>query len=222
MKQAMLRWALTSPLAAACVVLAAALSHLTPARAEPPGGAASAASNEAATAATTEAQPRAARPSVDDICRTLAQAAADNELPEEFFTRLIWQESRFDPAAVSPAGAQGIAQFMPQTAAMRGLTNAFEPLQALRELASYLRELRTTFRGNLGLAAAAYNAGPGPVEAWLARRSVLPAETQAYVMHRHGLCRGGLGFEIAAAVGSPRPRRPRPRKRARAAPRSPS
>ena len=65
---------------------------------------------------------------------------------------------------------------------MRGLTNAFEPLLALRESASYLRELRTTFRGNLGLAAAAYNAGPGAVEAWLARRSVLPAETQAYVM----------------------------------------
>ena len=64
---------------------------------------------------------------------------------------------------------------------MRGLTNAFEPLQALRELASYLRELRTTFRGNLGLAAAAYNAGPGQVEAWLAGRGSLPFETQAYV-----------------------------------------
>ena len=182
MKQAMLRWASTLPLAAACVVLAAALPHLTPARAEPPGGPAGAASNQAAPAATTEAQPQDRRPSVDDICHTLAQAAADNELPEELFTRLIWQESRFDPAAVSPAGAQGIAQFMPQTAAMRGLTNAFEPLQALRESAGYLRELRTTFRGNLGLAAAAYNAGPGPVEAWLARRSLLPAETQAYVM----------------------------------------
>jgi len=120
-------------------------------------------------------------PSVDEICRTLAQAAADNELPEEFFTRLIWQESRFDPKAVSPKGAQGIAQFMPQTAAMRGLVNAFEPLEALRESASYLRELRTTFRGNLGLAAAAYNAGPGAVEAWLAGRSILPFETQAYV-----------------------------------------
>ena len=70
---------------------------------------------------------------------------------------------------------------MPQTAAMRGLINAFEPLQALRELASYLRELRTTFRGNLGLAAAAYNAGPGQVEAWLAGRGSLPFETQAYV-----------------------------------------
>ena len=155
-------------LTAAGVVLAVVLSPPMPAHAQPQGG------SKAAEAAT--------RPSVDDICRTLGQAAAGNDLPEEFFTRLIWQESRFDPAAVSPAGAQGIAQFMPQTAAMRGLTNSFEPLQALRESASYLRELRTTFRGNLGLAAAAYNAGPGPVEAWLARRSVLPAETQAYVM----------------------------------------
>jgi transglycosylase-like protein with SLT domain len=171
----MLRWQLTSRLTAACVALAAALSQLTPARAEPPGG-------SAAKAATTGAEPRGPRPSVDEICRTLAQAASDNELPEEFFTRLIWQESRFDPAAISPAGAQGIAQFMPQTAALRGLADAFEPLAALRESASYLRELRTTFRGNLGLAAAAYNAGPGPVEAWLAdRRRFLPAETQAYV-----------------------------------------
>ncbi|CAN5875747.1 lytic transglycosylase domain-containing protein [soil metagenome] len=148
------RWALT-------VLLAVALPQLTAVRAEP---------------GTT-----AAPPTTDEICRTLAQAAADNELPEEFFARLIWQESRFDAAAVSPAGAQGIAQFMPQTAAMRGLTNAFEPLEALRESASYLRELRTTFRGNLGLAAAAYNAGPGQVGAWLAGRLPLPGETQAYV-----------------------------------------
>jgi hypothetical protein len=126
-------------------------------------------------------QSARAEPSVDEICRTLAQSAADNELPEEFFTRLIWQESRFDSTAVSPAGAQGIAQFMPQTAAARGLINAFEPLDSLRESASYLRELRTTFRGNLGLAAAAYNAGPGQVEAWLAGRSRLPGETVAYV-----------------------------------------
>lgn len=165
---------------AACAGLAAALSPLAPARAEPQEGPASATSDEAAVA-TIEPDSSGRRPAVDDICRTLAQAAADNELPEEFFTRLIWQESRFDPAAVSPAGAQGIAQFMPQTAATRGLTNAFEPLQALRESASYLRELRTTFRGSLGLAAAAYNAGPGQVEAWLAGRSRLPFETQAYV-----------------------------------------
>src|SRR5882762_2105334 len=120
MKHAMLRWELAVRLAAAFVALAAVLPHLTPACAEPQGGPASAAGDEAAKVATPEA-----RPSVDEICRTLAKAAADNELPEELFTRLIWQESRFDPAAVSPAGAQGIAQFMPGTAAMRGLTNAF-------------------------------------------------------------------------------------------------
>ena len=120
-------------------------------------------------------------PFVAEVCRTLSQAADDNGLPESFFTRLIWQESRFDPHAVSPAGAQGIAQFMPGTAALRGLTNAFEPMQALRESAAYLRELRTTFNGNLGLAAAAYNAGPGQVEAWMAGRSFLPAETWNYV-----------------------------------------
>src|ERR1043165_1031234 len=156
----MLRWA-WARWTWTCVVLVAALAPLASARAEP------------------DKEPP--RPTVDEICRTLAQAAADNDLPEEFFTRLIWQESRFDPTAVSPAGAQGIAQFMPQTAATRGLTNAFDPLMALRESASYLRELRTTFRGSLGLAAAAYNAGPAPVEAWLAGRGSLPLETQAYV-----------------------------------------
>src|SRR5215204_2907913 len=181
MKHAMLRWALALRLTATCMVLAAALSQLVPARAEPQGGSIGAASDEAAKAMTMESAATGSSPFVDEICRTLAQAAADKDLPEEFFTRLIWQESRFDPSAVSPAGAQGIAQFMPQTAAMRGLINAFEPLQALRESASYLRELRTTFRGNLGLAAAAYNAGPGQVEAWLARRRPLPFETQAYV-----------------------------------------
>jgi hypothetical protein len=180
------RQAMVSRLTAACVVLAAVLSTPTFARAEPPSGAANDASKEAPSAF------------VADICRTLAQAAADNDLPEEFFTRLIWQESRFNPEAVSPAGAQGIAQFMPGTAAMRGLINAFEPLQALRESASYLRELRTTFRGNLGLAAAAYNAGPGQVEAWRAGRSTLPGETQAYV-------RIVTGFSAEAWVARPMP-----------------
>jgi hypothetical protein len=148
-------------------------SQQVPARAEPQG--------DLATSAKPKTEAKSPRASADEICRTLAQAAVDNQLPVEFFTRVIWQESRFDPEAVSPKGAQGIAQFMPQTASGRGLTDPFEPLQALRESASYLRELRTTFRGNLGLAAAAYNAGPGRVEAWLAGRRGLPSETRAYV-----------------------------------------
>jgi hypothetical protein len=123
----------------------------------------------------------ASGPTTDVICHAVAQAATDNNLPVEFFTRLVWQESRFNPNAVSSKGAQGIAQFMPRTASKRGLVDPFEPMQALREAASYLRELRTTFHGNLVLAAAAYNAGPGRVEAWLAGRRSLPNETRVYV-----------------------------------------
>jgi soluble lytic murein transglycosylase-like protein len=82
----------------------------------------------------------------------LEQAAAENALPVEFFARLIWQESRFDARAVSSRGAKGIAQFMPHTANSHGLGDPFNPIEALRHSAAYLRELRKRF-GNLGLAA---------------------------------------------------------------------
>ncbi len=118
--------------------------------------------------------------SADTICDALAAAAAQNDLPTDFFARLIWQESRFDPAAVSRAGAQGVAQFMPATANRRGLSNPFDPLEAVAQSAKLLRDLRREF-GNLGLAAAAYNAGSGRVRDWLAGRRALPGETSAYV-----------------------------------------
>ena len=121
--------------------------------------------------------PKALR---ERICGTLQEAAAASDLPIDFFTRLIWQESRFDPGAVSPAGAQGIAQFMPRTAGWRGLADPFNAVDALHQSARYLRDLRTQF-GNLGLAAAAYNGGSGRVTEWLAGRGMLPAETRAYV-----------------------------------------
>ena len=114
------------------------------------------------------------------ICRNIESAASENGLPVKFFTRLIYQESNFDPGAISSAGAEGIAQFMPATAASRGLSNPFDVLRALHESASYLRELRNTF-GNLGLAAAAYNAGPWRVSRWLAHKAALPQETIDYV-----------------------------------------
>ena len=101
-------------------------------------------------------------PTTDDVCRALEQSAAENALPVEFFARVIWQESRFDAKAISPKGAAGIAQFMPRTASWHGLADPFDPIEALRHSAAYLRELVDQF-GNLGLAAAAYNAGPGRV-----------------------------------------------------------
>ena len=116
----------------------------------------------------------------DQNCLALAKAAAAHDLPLDFFVRLIRQESNFDPNSLSHAGAQGIAQFMPGTARWRGLADPFEPLQALYESARWLRELREQF-GNLGLAAAAYNAGPRRVQDWLAGRGPLPGETRAYV-----------------------------------------
>ena len=121
----------------------------------------------------------------ESICLMIESAAEANGLPLEFFARLIWQESRFDPQAIGPltrrgSRAEGIAQFMPQTASERRLLDPFNPVEALPKSAEFLKELREEF-GNLGLAAAAYNAGPRRVYDWLAGRGALPRETQHYV-----------------------------------------
>jgi uncharacterized membrane protein YeaQ/YmgE (transglycosylase-associated protein family) len=116
----------------------------------------------------------------EEICDTLIEAARNNDLPAHFFIRLLYQESSFRPHAISSAGALGIAQFMPETAGDRGLDNPFDPLQAIPESARLLRDLSRKF-GNLGLAAAAYNAGPRRIEEWLAKKGPLPQETRVYV-----------------------------------------
>jgi len=118
--------------------------------------------------------------STQEVCDTLTQAAQRNDLPVPFFIRLLFQESHFRPGAVSRAGAQGIAQFMPKTADAMGLDNPFDPLQAIPASARLLRSLFEQF-GNLGLAAAAYNAGPKRIQDWLSRKGKLPEETQGYV-----------------------------------------
>jgi len=114
------------------------------------------------------------------VCRLIERAAGANRLPVEFLTRLIWRESSFRPGAISPAGARGIAQFMPGTAQERGLADPFDPEQAIPKAAQLLADLQRRF-GNLGVAAAAYNAGPARVSLWMQGQSGLPAETRAYV-----------------------------------------
>jgi hypothetical protein len=121
------------------------------------------------------------KPFVDIVCPIMQQQAEARGLPPMPFVRLIWKESRFNPQAVSPKGAQGIAQFMPGTAEERGLDDPFEPKVAIVHSASLLADLRAEF-GNFGLAAAAYNAGAERVRGWLAGKGFLPSETQAYVM----------------------------------------
>jgi len=120
------------------------------------------------------------------MCLMIESAARANDLPLEFFARVIWQESRFQSDAVGPVTrsgqrAEGIAQFMPGTANERRLLDPFDPVQALPKSAEFLSELRSQF-GNLGLAAAAYNAGPRRVQEWLAGTGPMPQETRNYVV----------------------------------------
>ncbi|WP_441234554.1 lytic transglycosylase domain-containing protein [Bradyrhizobium sp. 930_D9_N1_4] len=129
-----------------------------------------------------EAEPivQVQRSPTEQFCHALREAAEASGIPVPFFARLIWQESRFKSNEVSQAGAQGVAQFMPGTAAEVGLDDPFDPMKALPASAKFLRKLRDDF-GNLGLAAAAYNAGPGRIQRWLAKESELPRETRNYV-----------------------------------------
>jgi hypothetical protein len=120
-------------------------------------------------------------PARELVCRLIETSAQTQNLPVPFLTRLIWQESSFRSDAVSPAGAQGIAQFMPRTAGERGLAKPFDAEEAIPRAAELLASLKRRF-GNLGLAAAAYNAGPARVSDWLAGQGYLPSETRNYVL----------------------------------------
>jgi hypothetical protein len=129
-----------------------------------------------------------ARPRVfsrNELCGSAALVARANNLPVPFFANLIWQESSFDTKVISRVGAQGIAQFMPRTAVEFGLLNPFDPIHALSVSGQFLRTLHQQF-GNLGLAAAAYNAGPRRVQDWIAKRGPLPRETRNYVLRITG------------------------------------
>jgi len=158
-----LRWLLTTAVAASCVGSAVALAEGEASREE------------------RQSSPNSSQ----SICMIIESAAAANGIPADFFARVIWQESRFQPDATGPRTrngerAQGIAQFMPRTATERGLLDPYDPIQALPKSAEFLSELRAEF-GSLGLAAAAYNAGPQRLRDYLAGRGGMPAETRAYV-----------------------------------------
>ena len=135
---------------------------------------------DGATGAETAADTPPPELTTDEFCSALAEAAEASDIPVAFFARLIWQESKFKHDARSQVGAQGVAQFMPRTAAEVGLDDPFDPRKALPASARFLRRLHDQF-GNLGLAAAAYNAGSGRIQNWLAKRGPLPDETRDYV-----------------------------------------
>ncbi|MDA7425856.1 lytic transglycosylase domain-containing protein [Thalassococcus lentus] len=123
---------------------------------------------------------------VYDTCQAIEQFALAHELDPGFFARLIWQESRFDPNAVSHANAQGIAQFIPSTARLRGLLDPFNPADALEHSAEYLGEMSRRY-GNHGLAAVGYNGGERRAEGLIAGTGGLARETVNYVQIITGL-----------------------------------
>ncbi|WP_246027395.1 lytic transglycosylase domain-containing protein [Novosphingobium umbonatum] len=94
----------------------------------------------------------------------MAQAACEAGLPVHLFDALIIQESRYNPVAVSPKGATGLAQLMPASARILGVRNILDPRENMRGGARYLRALLDEF-GRFDLALAAYNAGAGRVRA---------------------------------------------------------
>jgi Transglycosylase SLT domain/D-alanyl-D-alanine carboxypeptidase/Putative Flp pilus-assembly TadE/G-like len=120
----------------------------------------------------------------------ILRSAAHWGVPPALMAGQLMAESGFDPTAGSPAGAQGIAQFMPSTAAAYGLTDPYDPVAAIDAEAHLMHDLLTQF-GSPELALAAYNAGPAPVEAC---HCIPPyPETQAYVTRILALI-GGAGL----------------------------
>ncbi len=121
----------------------------------------------------------------NDYVSMARQAALSAGINPDTFVRQIQQESGFNPNAGSPAGAQGIAQFMPGTAASMGI-NPYDPAQALSGAARLMASLSAQFGGDYAKALAAYNAGPGAVNSAVAQGganwlSYMPAETRNYV-----------------------------------------
>jgi soluble lytic murein transglycosylase-like protein len=108
----------------------------------------------------------------------LTQAASAANVSPTLLSALVWQESRWNPQAVSPKGAMGLTQLMPGTARDLGV-NPADPIANLQGGARYLRQLLDQFDGNVEKALAAYNAGPARVRSAGGVPAI--AETRAYV-----------------------------------------
>jgi soluble lytic murein transglycosylase-like protein len=113
------------------------------------------------------------------LSRLVAGAAHAHAVPAKLIAAVVAAESHGDPSAVSHAGAQGIMQLMPATSLQYGVVNPFDPAQNIDGGAHYLHDLLRRYRGSVRLALAAYNAGPGAVDA--AHGIPRFAETRAYV-----------------------------------------
>ncbi len=117
----------------------------------------------------------------------IEQAATKHRIDPDLLRGMVWVESRFDPRAQSPAGARGLMQLMPATAAglaprvnQSGRANAFDPQFNVLAGTLYLSDMLARYRGDVVLALAAYNAGPGNVDRWLDEDGELPPRSREY------------------------------------------
>ena len=119
---------------------------------------------------------KSAKPTYDELIK---EASKRHGLPEALIRAVIMTESAFDPLAVSHAGAQGLMQLMPALQKDMGVSNAFDPRENIMAGAQYLKSLLEAQKGNVRLALASYNAGPGNVKRY---RGIPPfKETRRYV-----------------------------------------
>lgn len=121
----------------------------------------------------------------------IQEASEKYGVKSELIEAVIKAESNFNPQAVSSAGAQGLMQLMPSTARGLGVTDSLDPEQNINGGTSLLRSLLDRYDGNMQLALAAYNAGPGAVEAY---QGIPPyQETQTYVQRVMDIYKSNLG-----------------------------
>jgi soluble lytic murein transglycosylase-like protein len=128
----------------------------------------------------------------------ITAAAQRNGIDPALLAGLVRQESNFDPAVGSPAGATGLTQLMPGTAAALGVTDVTDPQQSLEGGAKYLKQQLDAFGGDITKALAAYNAGPGAVQRY---GGVPPyAETQNYVQKVQAFAAAYRGTPAAGSL----------------------
>ncbi|HYD45844.1 MAG TPA: lytic transglycosylase domain-containing protein [Phenylobacterium sp.] len=141
----------------------------------------------------------AVRVAAGDVGGAIAAASQRYGVSRDLIEAVAWQESRYNQAAVSRAGATGVMQLMPGTARELGV-DRFDLAQNVHGGAAYLSKMLNRFGGDVRLALAAYNAGPGAVE----RHGGVPpyAETQAYVAAiLGGLAQRALAAAPAVTIG---------------------
>ncbi|MCA1579673.1 MAG: lytic transglycosylase domain-containing protein [Acidobacteria bacterium] len=130
------------------------------------------------------------RPEALAVRQAIYKEAARYNIDPNLVVAIVWQESRFRSDAVSEKNARGLMQLMPETAAKFNVRDPHDPQESIRGGVAYLVWLLDRFNGNVALALAAYNAGPGSVEAYLYGRRVILSNGK--VINRRGIRNNGI------------------------------